>query len=191
MVFLSIFCIRIFISVAKLELQAFCCCTLCRVEWFITFLIFQKKDHIAADQVYFWESYSKKLENFVVHAWHAWGKHYKHFILSPKICKTVFELEKEKKIEFLPCFWQFFPFLCPRANGSSLSLLFTKEQPQKLAICQGWACILFKRVQHSCILLHSFQKNATFSCSFIKRTLLSFTFFIKEHCVLCILLCSL
>ena len=101
MVFLSIFCIRIFISVAKLELQAFCCCTLCRVEWFITFLIFQKKDHIAADQVYFWESYSKKLENFVVHAWHAWGKHYKHFILSPKICKTVFELEKEKKIEFL------------------------------------------------------------------------------------------
>ena len=41
------------------------------------------------------------------------------------------------------------------------------------------------------VLLRSYQKNATFSHSFaffIKRTLPSFTFFIKERCVLCVLL---
>ena len=62
---------------------------------------------------------------------------------------------------------------------------------------QGWAYVLFKRTQHSCVLLRSFQKNATFSRSFaffIKRTLRSlrsFTFFIKERSVLCVLLRSL
>ena len=62
---------------------------------------------------------------------------------------------------------------------------------------QGWAYILFKRTQRSCILLRSFQKNAAFSRSFaffIKRTprsLHSFMFFIKERCVLCVLLRSL
>ena len=54
---------------------------------------------------------------------------------------------------------------------------------------QGWAM--------ACVLLLSFQKNATFSRSFaffIKRmlcSLRSFTFFIKERWVLCVLLRSL
>ena len=105
-------------------------------------------------------------------------------------------------------------------KGPYLSNLI-KQSYYEEANCQGWACILFKRVQHSCILLHSFQKNATFSCSFAffskeqnilalfcilykkntaffyvlyKRTLhslRSFTFFIKERGVLCVLLRSL
>ena len=51
---------------------------------------------------------------------------------------------------------------------------------------QGWAHVLFKRTQRSCVLLHSFQNNETFSRSFafyLKRTkhsLHSFTFFIKK-----------
>ena len=39
---------------------------------------------------------------------------------------------------------------------------------------QGWACVLFKRTQSSCVLLGSFQKKAMFLCPFvffIKRTL--------------------
>ena len=44
---------------------------------------------------------------------------------------------------------------------------------------QCWACILFKRTQRSCILLHSFQKNATFSRSFafFKKNAAFFAFF--------------
>ena len=63
--------------------------------------------------------------------------------------------------------------------------------------CQGWAYVLFKITQRSCVLLHSFQNNEQFSRSFaifIKRTkhsLRSFTFIIKERGVLCVLLCSL
>ena len=55
---------------------------------------------------------------------------------------------------------------------------------------QGWANVLFKRTQCSCILLRSFQKNTLFSHSFVffikrmLRSLRSFTFFIKECCVL-------
>ena len=62
---------------------------------------------------------------------------------------------------------------------------------------QGWAYVLFKRTQCSCVLLHSFQKNEAFLRSFaffIKRTersLRSFTFFIKVCGVLCVLLRSL
>ena len=80
---------------------------------------------------------------------------------------------------------------------------------------QGWASVLFKRMQRSRILLHSFQKNETFWRSFaffIKRllrslrsffyvlykrtlrslrSLRSFTLFIKERGVLCVLLHSL
>ena len=40
----------------------------------------------------------------------------------------------------------------------------------------GWACVLFKRTQCSAF--------------FCIRTLCSFTFFAKEHCILCVLLCS-
>ena len=62
---------------------------------------------------------------------------------------------------------------------------------------QGWAYVLFKRTQRSFVLLHSFQKNETFSHSFaffikrMKRSLRSFMFFIKECSVLCVLLHSL
>ena len=60
-----------------------------------------------------------------------------------------------------------------------------------------WACVFFKRMQRSCVLLRTLEKNAMFSRSFaffIKRTLRSlhsFTFFIKEPGVLCVLLRSL
>ena len=66
-----------------------------------------------------------------------------------------------------------------------------------LSYAQGWASVLFKRAQRSRVLLRSFQKNETFTRSFtffIKRTLRSlrsFMFFIKESCVLCVLLRSL
>ena len=66
-----------------------------------------------------------------------------------------------------------------------------------IAHFQGWACILFKRMQRSCVILLSFQNNAMFSRSFtffikrMLRSLRSFTFFIKECSILCILLCSL
>ena len=75
----------------------------------------------------------------------------------------------------------------------SNSCSFVKRGESNL---QGWANVLFIRTQHSCILLHSFQKNATFSCSFAffaffyilyKRTLrflCSFMFFIKERSIL-------
>ena len=58
---------------------------------------------------------------------------------------------------------------------------------------QGWARILFKRTQNSCVLFRSFEKNATFFTFFsvlLKRTqhsLRSFPFFWKEHNVLYVL----
>ena len=62
---------------------------------------------------------------------------------------------------------------------------------------QGWASVLFKRTQRSRFLLLYFQKNEMFLRSFaffIKRTLdslRSFTFVIKERCVLCVHIRSL
>ena len=84
-----------------------------------------------------------------------------------------------KKFVFFVCFWHFFPFLCPRANCSccssligsflksdlsnSLTSLFTKEWPErshnKRASLSNSLTLLFKRMQHSCVLcgvlLHS------------------------------------
>ena len=71
-----------------------------------------------------------------------------------------------------------------------------KLKHRSLHPLQGWANVLFKRMQHSHILLCSFQKNEAFSRSFaffIKRPLHSFhsfKFFKKERCVLCVLLRS-
>ena len=73
----------------------------------------------------------------------------------------------------------------------------TKIDTVACGLVQGWANVLFKRMQCSCVLLSYFQKNATFSCSFaffikrMMRSLHSFTFFRKESCVLCVLLRSL
>ena len=84
----------------------------------------------------------------------------------------------------------------------------SKNLAHSARLSQGWAYVLFKRMQRSCVLLRSFQKNATFSRSFaffikrallslryftffIKRTLRSFKFFMKECGVLCVLLHSL
>ena len=76
-------------------------------------------------------------------------------------------------------------------------LLLSRGCPPLLSFVsynQGWASVLFKRMQHSRVLLCSFQKNETFSAFFYvfykrtRRSLLSFTFFIKEHSVL---LCTL
>ena len=60
-----------------------------------------------------------------------------------------------------------------------------------------WAYVLFKRTQHSCVLLHSLWKNVSFFAFFyilyqrMFRSLHSFTFFIKECGVLCVFLGSL
>ena len=55
---------------------------------------------------------------------------------------------------------------------------------------QGWACVLFKRTQRSCVLLH----YIAFFCILYKKNSAFFAFFyvlIKERCVLWILLRSL
>ena len=89
-----------------------------------------------------------------------------------------------------------------------LSSLTSTHHPLS-SFSQGWASVLFKRTQRSHILLRSFKrtkrsrvcilykKNAAFFVFFYilyKRTLRSlrsFTFFIKERSVVCILLHSL
>ena len=64
-------------------------------------------------------------------------------------------------------------------------------------IKQGWASVLFKRTQRSCVLLCSLLKNAAFFAFFCilykrtRRSLGSFMFFIKDCGVLCVPLLSL
>ena len=60
----------------------------------------------------------------------------------------------------------------------------------------GWACVLFKRTQHSAFFCKILQKNVGFFaffyilCKRMLRSLHSFTFIAKESCILCILLHS-
>ena len=76
-----------------------------------------------------------------------------------------------------------------------IELMYT-ETVRSCTINQGWASVLFKRTQHSCVLFRSLLKNGTFFAFFsilyrTERFLRSFSFFIKEQNVLCVLFCSL
>ena len=56
---------------------------------------------------------------------------------------------------------------------------------------EGWACILFKRTQHSAFFCVCLQKNVAFfyvPCKRMLHSLRSFTFFAKECRILCVLL---
>ena len=75
-----------------------------------------------------------------------------------------------------------------------------KKLVQQIYLYQGWAPVLFKRMQHSCVLFRSLEKNVAFFAFFAffpvlyKRTkcfLRSFPFFIKERNNLCVLFRSL
>ena len=68
---------------------------------------------------------------------------------------------------------------------------------QSADIQQGWASVLFKRMQRSCVLFRSLQKNAAFFAIFsvlykrTPRSLHSFPFFIKERKIFYVLFRSL
>ena len=96
-----------------------------------------------------------------------------------------------KKFIVFTMFLTIFPLFMPKSKWLKSLFALYKRATTKTSNLPGLG-------------MHSFQKSATFMHTFaffskernilmffIKRTLLSFTFFIKENCVLCILLCSL
>ena len=104
--------------------------------------------------------------------------------------------------ELLGAFWcrryrQYFPpqIKCILCAVNKIYDWNIDPEVQLSIICvqmQGWAMGMHSFQKNATFLL-SFQKNATFLRSFQKNTTFSrfFAFFIKERCILCILLHSL